>query len=115
VHRGRGPEHTVVIAASAASGALVNISATATGSREQRNESVQIFDEGTSILVENVDTCVLRPPSRHELVWQPNYSMPDAANMSGVTMGYTGEKFVASNSPLRTMSMSCSKVKPRAS
>jgi predicted dehydrogenase len=91
VVRGKGREHTVVVTAESASGALVSIRATTTGSREQRNESVEVHGDGHSLVVENLDTCIWRPPTRPELVWRPNYTVPVAANMTGATMGFVPE------------------------
>lgn len=88
---GRGPEHTVVVTAASASGAIVSIRANTTGSWEQRNEAVEIFGQGHSLLVENLDTCVWRPPERPEQVWRPNYTVPLAGNMTGATMGFVSE------------------------
>jgi predicted dehydrogenase len=91
VARGDGEEHTVVITATSTSGALVSIRANTTGSWEQRNEAVEIFGEGHSLSVDNLDTCTLRPPERPEQVWRPNYTVPLAANMTGATMGFVTE------------------------
>lgn len=89
--RGPGDEYTVVVTATSTSGAIVNIRANTTGSWEQRNEAVEIFGEGHSLLVENLDTCTLRPPERPEQVWRPNYTVPVAANMTGATLGFVTE------------------------
>lgn len=91
VARRDGAEHTVVVTASSQSGAIVTIRANTTGSWEQRNEAVEIFGQGHSLLVENLDTCIYRPPSRPEQVWRPNYTVPHAANTTGSTMGFAGE------------------------
>jgi predicted dehydrogenase len=91
VVRGPGAEHTVVVTASSASGAVVSIRANTTGSWEQRNEAVEIFGAGHSLVVDNLDTCTYRPPERPEQVWRPNYTVPVAANMSGATMGFASE------------------------
>jgi predicted dehydrogenase len=89
--RGKGFEHTVVVTAASTSGAVISIRANTTGSWEQRNEAVEIFGDGHSLWVENLDTCVWRPPERPERVWRPNYTVPVAANTTGATMGFTGE------------------------
>jgi predicted dehydrogenase len=91
VLRGRGSEHTVVVIATTSSGAIVNIRANTTGSWEQRNESVEIFGEGNSLFVDNLDTCTWRPPKRPELVWRPNYTVPVTRNTTGATMGFVTE------------------------
>jgi predicted dehydrogenase len=89
--RGNGPEHTVVVTATASSGAVISIRANTTGSWEQRNEAVEIFGEGHSLFVDNLDTCIWRPPERPERVWRPNYTVPFATNMTGATMGFVSE------------------------
>lgn len=89
--RGKGNEHTVVVTAASTSGAIVNIRANTTGSWEQRNETVEIFGEGHSLFVDNLGTCVWRPPKRPERVWRPNYTVPTVANMTGATMGFATE------------------------
>jgi predicted dehydrogenase len=91
VVRGNGDEHTVVVTATSTSGAIVDIRANTTGSWEQRNEAVEIFGNGHSLFVENLDTCTWRPPERPEHVWRPNYTVPAAANMTGATMGFVSE------------------------
>jgi predicted dehydrogenase len=91
VARGPGREHTVVVTASSASGAVVSIRANTTGSWEQRNEAVELFGNGHSLYVENLDTCTYRPPERPEQVWRPNYTVPAAGNMTGATMGFATE------------------------
>jgi predicted dehydrogenase len=91
VRRGKGTEHTVVVTATSASGAIVSICANTTGSWGQRNEAVEIFGDGHSLYVDNLATCIHRPPEPPELVWQPNYTVPVAANMTGATMGFVNE------------------------
>jgi len=68
-----------------------SIRANTTGSWEQRNEAVEIFGNGHSLYVDNLDTCTYRPPERPEQVWRPNYTVPLAANMTGATMGFASE------------------------
>jgi predicted dehydrogenase len=91
VRRGKGTEHTVAVMASSESGALVNIRANTTGSWEQHNEAVEIFGEGHSLFVDNIDTCTWRPPTRPEHTWRPNYTVPVTANMTSTTMGFGPE------------------------
>jgi len=86
-----GSEYTVVVTARAENGALVDIRANTTGSWEQRNEAVEIFGEGHSLFVDNLDTCTWRPPERPERVWRPNYTVPVSANMTGATTGFVSE------------------------
>jgi predicted dehydrogenase len=89
--RADGPEYTVVVTATSPTGAVISIRANTTGSWEQRNEAVEIFGHGHSLFVENLDTCIWRPPERPEWVWRPNYTVPLAANMTGATMGFVSE------------------------
>jgi myo-inositol 2-dehydrogenase/D-chiro-inositol 1-dehydrogenase len=91
VARAPGTEHTVVVTAHSAGGAVVSIRANTTGSWEQRNEAVEIFGTGHSLVVDNLDTLTWRPPERPERVWRPNYTVPLAANMTGATMGFVPE------------------------
>jgi myo-inositol 2-dehydrogenase/D-chiro-inositol 1-dehydrogenase len=91
VARAPGVEHTVVVTARATGGAVVSIRANTTGSWEQRNEAVEIFGTGHSLVVDNLDTLRWRPPERPERVWRPNYTVPLAANMTGATMGFVPE------------------------
>ena len=91
VARAAGREYTVVVTAASQSGAVVSIRANTTGSWEQRNEAVEIFGEGHSLFVDNLDTCTHRPPERPERVWRPNYTVPLAGNMTGATMGFVTE------------------------
>jgi predicted dehydrogenase len=91
VVRGPGTEHTVVVSATSESGAVISIRANTTGSWEQRNEAVEIFGDGHSLYVDNLDTCTYRPPERPEQVWRPNYTVPVSANMTGATMGFASE------------------------
>jgi predicted dehydrogenase len=83
-----GQEFALVVTGRSNSGALVSIRANTTASWEQHNEAVEIFGLGYSVLVENVDTCVYRPPDGPELVWRPNYTVPCPATFSGQTLGY---------------------------
>lgn len=84
--------HALTVSARAAdSGALVSLQLGSTGSWWQRNESVEVFGTGSSLFVDNVDTCTLRPPARPEQVWRPNYTVPFAQNLTGTTMGFAPE------------------------
>jgi myo-inositol 2-dehydrogenase / D-chiro-inositol 1-dehydrogenase len=86
-----GTEYAVAILARSESGALVNLRINTTGSWAQQNEAVEIFGEGHSLFVDNIDTCIWRPPERPERVWRPNYTVPVAENMTGSTMGFLPE------------------------
>jgi len=84
-------EFTLVVTGQSKAGALVSIRANTTASWEQHNEAVEIFGLGHSLVVDNVDTCVYRPPDGPERVWRPNYTVPSHANFSGQTLGYGAE------------------------
>jgi predicted dehydrogenase len=86
-----GREYAGAIVARSQSGALVNIRICTTGSWEQRNEAVELIGDGHAVLVENLDTCIYRPPERPEQVWRPNYTVPVQANTTGETMGFVRE------------------------
>ncbi|WFE64125.1 Gfo/Idh/MocA family oxidoreductase [Micromonospora sp. WMMD714] len=90
VTRGRsdGGRHALSVAARAESGAVVSLQLGTTGSWQQHNESVEVFGSGSSVLVDNVDTCVLRPAEGPEQRWRPNYSIPDQVNTTVDTMGF---------------------------
>jgi predicted dehydrogenase len=83
-----GGEFAIVVTGRSSSGSLVSIRANTTASWEQHNEAVEIFGLGHSVLVDNVDTCVYRPPDGPELVWRPNYTVPSPGSFSGQTLGY---------------------------
>lgn len=87
----RNGEFALTIGAQDADGAVVSLRICTTGSWFQHNESVEIFGFGSSLVVDNIDTCTLRPPQRPELTWKPNYTVPLPFNSSGVTMGFTTE------------------------
>jgi predicted dehydrogenase len=89
--RSRGGRHALTVAARADSGAVVSLQLGSTGSWRQHNESVEVFGEGSSVLVDNVDTCVLRPPDGPEQRWTPNYTVPDEENSTLTTMGFGPE------------------------
>lgn len=93
VTRGRsdGGRHALTVAARADSGAVVSLQLGSTGSWQQHNESVEVFGAGSSVLVDNMDTCVLRPPEGPEQRWTPNYTIPDEANSTFTTMGFGPE------------------------
>lgn len=89
--RASGREHSLVVTATNDEGAVVTIQATTNGSWRQHNESVELIGEGSSVLVDNLDTVIHRPPEGAEEVWRPNYTVPSAHNMSGATMGFVAE------------------------
>ncbi|HEY6311937.1 MAG TPA: Gfo/Idh/MocA family oxidoreductase [Streptosporangiaceae bacterium] len=93
VIRGRsdGGRHALSIAARAESGAVVGLQLGSTGSWHQHNESVEVFGIGSSVLVDNMDTCVLRPPEGPEQRWSPNYTIPIEENLTPTTMGFRPE------------------------
>lgn len=89
--RSHGGRHALMVTALAESGAVVSLQLGSTGSWQQHNESVEVFGAGSSVLVDNVDTCVLRPPDGPEQRWTPNYTIPDEVNSTINTMGFGPE------------------------
>ena len=85
-----GKGHSVLVAARSRGGAPVSLHLGTTGSWRHRSEFVEVRGEGTSVVVENVDTCTWRPSDQPELVSRPNYTVPLAQNTTAVTMGFTG-------------------------
>jgi len=70
---------------------VVSLQLGSTGSWQQHNESVEVFGAGSSVLVDNMDTWVLRPPEGPEHRWTPNYTIPDEVNSTITTMGFGPE------------------------
>jgi predicted dehydrogenase len=83
-----GGRHAVTVLASTAAGAPVSFQLGSMGSWFQHNESAVVHGVGSSVTVDNVDTCILRPSSPPEQVWRPNYTVPLPPNMSPTTMGF---------------------------
>jgi len=78
----------LAVIASAASGAVCTLNFCTTASWVQRNEYVEIYGAGHAVWVENVDTCVDRPPDQPAQIWPPNHTVPSRDNSSAVTMGF---------------------------
>ncbi len=91
--RGRsdGGRHALAVSARTLSGTVVALQLGSTGSWYQHNESVEVFGVGSSVLVDNMDTCVLRPPEGPEQRWRPNYTIPIEDNLTPTTMGFQPE------------------------
>lgn len=83
--------HALAINASSAAGAVVSLSINTNGSWFQHNEAMVVFGEGHAVVVDNIDTCIHRPPERPEQVWRPNYTVPMPLNSSAATMGFAPE------------------------
>lgn len=81
----------VAAIATAASGAVCTFNLCSTASWSQRNEYVEIYGKGHAVWVENVDTCIFRPPERPEQVWRPNYTVPRSENSGAAVMGFLHE------------------------
>jgi predicted dehydrogenase len=84
-------EFALAVNARAASGAVVSMQLSTTGSWEQHNERVELQGVGSAVVVDNVDTCISRPASQPERVWRPNYTIPSAENSSASTCGFLPE------------------------
>ncbi len=91
--RGRNDNgrHAVTVTARTDAGGLVTFQLGTVGSWYQHNESVEIFGAGSSVIVDNIDTCVRRPAEGPEQRWRPNYSIPIQENLTSTTMGFAPE------------------------
>lgn len=86
-----GNGHAVAAAARTSAGAVCTFNFCTTGSWMQRNEHIEVFGNGTSLSVDNVDTLTLRPPDRPERVWRPNYTVPTPENSTPHLIGIVPE------------------------
>jgi len=89
--RSAGDEFAVAVSARSAGGGVVSMQLSTTGSWEQHNERVELQGRGASVMVDNVDTCVSRPAQKPELVWRPNYTIPDPSTSSASVCGFLPE------------------------
>ncbi len=89
--RNSGDDFAVAVTARTADGGVVSMQLSTTGSWEQHNERVELQGMGTSVVVDNVDTCISRTGSQPDLVWRPNYTIPSEENSSAATGGFLGE------------------------
>lgn len=83
--------HAVAAIARSTAGAACTFTFCTTASWRQRNEHLEIFGRGHSVVVDNVDTCIYRPPERPEMAWRPNYTVPSVENSGSVTWGFVPE------------------------
>jgi predicted dehydrogenase len=86
-----GGRHAVSVTTRTESGAPVVFQLASTGSWFSHNEFVHVWGAGSAVLVDNVDTCVLRPPTGPEQVWRPNYTIPLPENLTPTTLGFLPE------------------------
>ncbi len=84
-------EFALAVNARAEGGGVVSMQLSTTGSWEQHNERVELQGFGSAVVVDNVDTCISRPPSQPELVWRPNYTIPSPETSSATTCGFLPE------------------------
>jgi predicted dehydrogenase len=89
--RTAGAEFAVAVTARASGGGVVSMQLSTTGSWEQHNERVELQGVGASVMVDNVDTCISRPALSPELVWRPNYTVPEPRTSSASTTGFLPE------------------------
>jgi myo-inositol 2-dehydrogenase / D-chiro-inositol 1-dehydrogenase len=89
--RTAGAEFALAVSARASNGGVVSMQLSTTGSWVQHNERVEIQGLGASVTVDNVDTCISRPALAPELVWRPNYTVPDLSTASASTCGFLPE------------------------
>lgn len=80
--------HAVAAIARSSSGAVCTFNFCTTASWNQRNEWAEVYGEGHAVWVENVDTCVYRPPEQPQQVWRPNYTVPWGDTSSAIMMGF---------------------------
>jgi predicted dehydrogenase len=80
--------HAMTVTARTDADGLVTFQLGSVGSWYQHNESVEIFGVGSSVVVDNMDTCVRRPVEGPEQRWRPNYSIPIEENLTPTTMGF---------------------------
>lgn len=92
-HRARsaGDEFALAVNARAANGGVVSMQLSTTGSWEQHNERVELQGNGMCVEVDNVDTCICRPPTQPAQIWRPNYTIPSDATSSAATTGFLPE------------------------
>lgn len=83
--------YALVASARSEAGAAVGFQFGTTGSWTHHNESVEVYGIGASVLVDNVDTCVLRGPLPGEHHWRPNYSIALEQNGGSTVMGFRPE------------------------
>lgn len=86
-----GVGHAIAVVARTSSGAVCTFNLCTTASWVQRNEYVEVFGEGESVWVENVDTCTYRPAAPPEQVWRPNYTVPGPSSHTATIMGFVPE------------------------
>ncbi len=84
-------EFALAVGARTASGGVVSMQLSTTGSWEQHNERVELQGLGASVVVDNVDTCISRPVAQPEHVWRPNYTVPSPETSSASTCGFLPE------------------------
>jgi myo-inositol 2-dehydrogenase/D-chiro-inositol 1-dehydrogenase len=89
--RTAGAEFAMAVSARAGNGGVVSLQLSTTGSWEQHNERVELQGLGSSVTVDNVDTCISRPALAPEHVWRPNYTVPDPSTSSASTAGFLPE------------------------
>jgi predicted dehydrogenase len=80
----------IAAVARADSGAVCTLNFCTTASWHHRNEWAEVYGKGHAVWIENVDTCVYRPPERPAQFWRPNYTVPWGDTSSAVMMGFVG-------------------------
>jgi UDP-N-acetylglucosamine 3-dehydrogenase len=80
--------HAIAAIARADSGAVCTFNFCTTANWDQRNEWAEVYGTGHAVWVENVDTCVYRPPEGPQQIWRPNYTVPWGGTASPIMMGF---------------------------
>jgi predicted dehydrogenase len=78
----------VAAAARSESGAVCTFNFGTTGSWTHRNEYAEIFGHGHSVWIDNVETCVDRPPGEPERRWHPNHTVGLPNNTTPTITGF---------------------------
>ncbi|MFJ3889893.1 Gfo/Idh/MocA family oxidoreductase [Streptomyces rubrogriseus] len=78
----------VSLVARAEGGATCSFDFCTTASFTHRGEFVEVYGQGDSVQVDNVDTCTYRPADGPAEVWRPNYTLPTPSNSSWTVMGF---------------------------
>ncbi|WP_158564174.1 Gfo/Idh/MocA family protein [Jiangella anatolica] len=86
-----GGGFAVAAVARASSGAVCTFNLCTTASWSQQNERVEVYGAGHAVVVENIDTCIHRPPERPEHRWRPNYTVGMPMNSSPTISGFLPE------------------------
>ncbi len=92
MHRGDADRgHAIAVLARTVGGALITFEIGTIGGWFQHNERVELYGDGESVCVDNLDTLIHRPRSGPAQVTVPNYTVPLPPNFTATTMGFVPE------------------------